>query len=117
MATLIGITLLGSAFLSCLALGLLNLGWAELGRDGVGRVAAVGVGGVPRQLGPYTLANKIGEGAMGEVYRAWHSALGRWRAVKVLPRHASAIERERFEKEAKVGAELRHPNTVAIYDR
>jgi len=117
MATPIDITLLGSTFLSCLALCLWSLGWVGQGRDGVGHAAAVAAGGAPRQLGPYTLTNKIGEGAMGEVYRAWHSALGRWRAVKVLPRHASAIERERFEKEATVGAELRHPNTVAIYDR
>jgi eukaryotic-like serine/threonine-protein kinase len=117
MATLIDITLLGSTLLFCLALCLLNIGWVGPRRDGMGHVAAVAAGGAPRQLGPYTLANKIGEGAMGEVYRAWHSALGRWRAVKVLPRHASALERERFEKEATVGAELRHPNTVAIYDR
>jgi eukaryotic-like serine/threonine-protein kinase len=117
MATLIDITVLGSTLLSCLALCLLNLGWVGARRDGVGHLAAVAAGGAPRQLGPYTLSNKIGEGAMGEVYRAWHSALGRWRAVKVLPRHASAIERERFENEARVGAELRHPNTVAIYDR
>jgi serine/threonine protein kinase len=117
MANPIDLSLLGSAFLSCLALCLLILGWAGPRRDGAGHVAAVAAGGAPRQLGPYTLANKIGEGAMGEVYRAWHSALGRWRAVKVLPRHASAIELERFEKEAQVGAELHHPNTVAIYER
>ncbi len=120
MALLIDITLLGSALLSCLALSVLNPGWLGPRRDrmaDVAAVAAVAAGDGLRQLGPYTLANKIGEGAMGEVYRAWHSAIGGWRAVKVLPRHASAIERERFEKEAQVGAELRHPNTVAIYDR
>ena len=40
-----------------------------------------------------------------------------WRAVKLLPRHATARERERFEKEARFGAALRHPNTVSIYER
>jgi serine/threonine protein kinase len=117
MAFVIDITLLGSAFLSCLALCLLNLGWLGPRSDNMGDFATVAAAGGLRRLGPYTLTNKIGEGAMGEVYRAWHSALGGWRAVKVLPRHASAIERERFEKEATMGAVLRHPNTVAIYDR
>jgi serine/threonine protein kinase len=116
MAFVIDITLLGSAFLSCLALCLLNLGWLGPRSDSMGDFATVAAAGL-RRLGPYTLTNKIGEGAMGEVYRAWHSALGGWRAVKVLSRHASAIERERFEKEATMGAVLRHPNTVAIYDR
>jgi hypothetical protein len=65
------------------------------------------------RLGPYILADKIGEGAMGEVYRAYHSGLGTWRAVKRLPRAASERDRERFEKEARLGAELRHPNAVS----
>jgi serine/threonine-protein kinase len=63
------------------------------------------------------LAEKMGEGAMGEVYRAYHRALGTWRAVKILPRGASGREHERFEKEARLGAELRHPNSVSIYEQ
>lgn len=71
----------------------------------------------PQRLGPYQLGDKIGQGAMGEVYRAHHVVLGGWRAVKLLPRGASERERERFEKEARLGAALRHPNAVSIYER
>lgn len=71
----------------------------------------------PLRLGPYTLDSKIGEGAMGEVYRAWNSAVGAWHAVKVLPRHASPSDRRRFEKEARLGALVRHPNTVSIIEQ
>jgi eukaryotic-like serine/threonine-protein kinase len=70
-----------------------------------------------QRLGPYTLGSKIGEGAMGEVYRAWNSAVGAWHAVKLLPRHASASDRLRFEKEARLGALVRHPNTVSIIEQ
>lgn len=69
------------------------------------------------RLGPYTLGSKLGEGAMGEVYRAWNSGVGAWHAVKLLPRHASASDRLRFEKEARLGALVRHPNTVSIIER
>jgi len=69
------------------------------------------------RLGPYTLGSKIGEGAMGEVYRAWNSAVGAWHAVKLLPRHASPSDRQRFEKEARLGALVRHPNTVSIIEQ
>jgi serine/threonine-protein kinase len=68
------------------------------------------------RLGPYTLGSKLGEGAMGEVYRAWNSAVGAWHAVKLLPRHASASDRQRFEKEARLGALVRHPNSVSIIE-
>jgi serine/threonine-protein kinase len=107
--------LLGPALTLCLALCLLILGWAWARLAGVGGMPVAAA--KPQQLGPYTLANKIGEGAMGEVYRAWHPTLGGWRAVKLLPRGASARDRQRFEKEARLGAELSHPNTVSIFDR
>ena len=71
----------------------------------------------PLRLGHYTLDSKIGEGAMGEVYRAWNSTVGAWHAVKLLPRHASPHERRRFEQEARLGALVRHPNTVSILEQ
>jgi len=74
-------------------------------------------GAAAQRLGPYTLGNKLGEGAMGEVYRAWNSAVGAWHAVKLLPRHASASDRRRFEKEARLGALVRHPNSVSIIEQ
>ncbi len=72
---------------------------------------------LPAQLGQYRLAEKIGEGAMGQVYRARHVTSGSWCAVKVLPRGASARDRLRFEAEATLGASVRHENAVAIHDR
>jgi serine/threonine protein kinase len=117
MAHFIDFTLLGPAVFLCLAITLLVVGWAWARQAGVGAVGAQALPERRHQIGPYTLANKIGEGAMGEVYRAWHPVLGDWRALKLLPRHATARERERFAKEARFGAALRHPNTVSIYER
>src|SRR5690349_14866094 len=92
--------LLGPSLTLCLAACLLVVGWAWARLAGVGSAPAAAA--KPQQLGPYTLADKIGAGAMGEVYRAWHPALGGWRAVKLLPRDASARDRQRFEKEARL---------------
>lgn len=69
-----------------------------------------------RRVGPYTLGAKIGEGAMGEVFRARHRMLRRWCAIKFLPRDVSANERRRFEQEVRLTAQLSHPNTVAVHD-
>ena len=70
------------------------------------------------QLGPYEILALIGEGGMGQVYRARDPRLGRNLAVKVLP-HEVAMDlsrRQRFELEARAVAALNHPNIVAIYD-
>jgi serine/threonine-protein kinase len=69
-----------------------------------------------RRLGPYTLGAKIGEGAMGEVFRARHRMLRRWCAIKFLPHDVTAHERRRFEQEVRLTAQLSHPNTVAVHD-
>ena len=68
-------------------------------------------------LGPYTVTAKIGEGGMGEVYRARDTNLDRDVAIKVLPEaFTSDPDRlARFEREAKVLASLNHPNIGAIY--
>ena len=68
-------------------------------------------------LGPYQVLEKLGEGGMGEVYRARDTKLGRDVAIKVLPA-AFTADRDRltrFEREARVLASLNHPHIGAIY--
>jgi eukaryotic-like serine/threonine-protein kinase len=70
------------------------------------------------RLGPYEIADAIGSGGMGQVYRARDARLGRDVAVKVLPREfaTDAERRRRFEQEARAASALNHPNIVAVYD-
>jgi Tol biopolymer transport system component len=68
-------------------------------------------------VGPYEVIAQIGEGGMGEVYRATDTNLGRQVALKVL-RDAFAQDPERlarFEREAKTLAALNHPNIAIIH--
>jgi Tol biopolymer transport system component len=69
------------------------------------------------RLGPYEITALIGEGGMGEVWRAHHTALKRDDAVKVLPdAFASDPNRlARFRREAQVLASLNHPNIAHVY--
>ena len=69
------------------------------------------------RLGPYEIIAPLGEGGMGEVYRAKDPALGREVAIKVLPdTFASDPDRlARFEREAKAMAALNHPNIAQVY--
>jgi serine/threonine protein kinase len=70
-----------------------------------------------KQLGQYTLEEKIGEGGMGVVYRARHALLRRDTAVKLLvPELASAAAVARFEREVCLTCQLMHPNTIQVYD-
>jgi serine/threonine protein kinase len=68
-------------------------------------------------LGPYTLADRIGAGGMGEVYRATDMKLGREVAIKTLPA-ALANDKDRlarFEREAKLLATLNHAHIASVY--
>jgi eukaryotic-like serine/threonine-protein kinase len=69
------------------------------------------------RLGVYEVTAQIGQGGMGEVYRATDTNLKRAVAIKVLPSAlAGDAERlARFQREAEVLAALNHPNIAAIY--
>lgn len=69
-------------------------------------------------LGPYTIAELIGAGGMGEVYKATDTRLNRTVAIKVLPQHFSENRemRQRFEREAKTIASLNHPHICVLHD-
>ena len=69
------------------------------------------------RLGPYEVTGKLGEGGMGEVYRATDSRLRREVAIKVLPAAFTADPERlaRFEREAQVLAQLHHPNVASIF--
>jgi serine/threonine-protein kinase len=74
---------------------------------------------VQRAVGDrYEVLSLAGAGGMGAVFRARHRTLGHIVAVKVLPPEvaASAMRRERFRREATLGASLEHPNIVRVYD-
>ncbi|EAQ78951.1 protein kinase domain-containing protein [Blastopirellula marina] len=70
------------------------------------------------KLGRYVILDKIGEGGMGQVFKARHSKMGRIVALKVLPRAAMSKSQgiERFNQEMKVAAKLRHENIVTAFD-
>ncbi len=69
-------------------------------------------------LSHYRIVEKIGEGGMGEVYRAEDLRLPRSVAIKILPDRAlrSPERRERFIREARAASSLNHPGIVHIYD-
>ena len=68
-------------------------------------------------LSHYKVIEKIGQGGMGEVYRAEDTNLSREVAIKVLPEQFTKDPQRlaRFEREAKLLASLNHPNIAAIY--
>jgi TolB-like protein/Flp pilus assembly protein TadD len=70
------------------------------------------------RIGAYEIIAKIGEGGMGEVYRARDTRLDREVAIKVLPATlaADSAALDRFQREAKSVAALSHPNILALYD-
>ena len=68
-------------------------------------------------LGPYEILAPLGEGGMGEVYRAHDTKLKRDVAIKVLPAAFTADKDRlaRFEREAQLLAQLHHPNIASIF--
>lgn len=103
--------LLALLFASSVAIFVFTLRMARLQRQA--RESAIEA----KQLGQYKLEQKLGEGAMGVVYRGRHAMLRRPTAIKLL--NADQITDDsivRFEREVQITSNLNHPNTIAIYD-
>jgi len=71
----------------------------------------------PERLGDFRLIREIGRGGMGVVFEAEQESLGRRVAVKVLPRQVLLDEKhlKRFEREARIAANLHHTNIVEVF--
>src|SRR3990170_4380661 len=73
---------------------------------------------VGQTVGPYQVIEQLGQGGMATVFKAYHPALDRYVALKVL--HPVFMQDPnflaRFQREAKVVAKLEHPHIVPIYD-
>jgi tRNA A-37 threonylcarbamoyl transferase component Bud32 len=73
---------------------------------------------VGESVGPYRILEQLGQGGMATVFKAYHAALDRYVAIKVL--HPAFLEDKnflaRFQREARLVAKLDHPNIVPIYD-
>src|SRR5690242_13897002 len=70
------------------------------------------------QIRDYLIQSMLGEGGMARVYKAYHTRLHREAAIKVILSdiaHDAAFQ-ARFEQEARLVANLNHPNIVSIYD-
>ncbi len=67
----------------------------------------------------YEIREVLGRGGMGAVYKAWQKNLDRFVAIKVLPpqlEDADGSFAERFKRESKAMARLKHPGIVSVYD-
>lgn len=85
------------------------------------RIAAARANEQIRDLGSYRLLSRLGEGGMGEVWRARHRLLAREAAIKLIKTGTDdagrlAEQKERFRREAQAIAGLRSRNTVALFD-
>lgn len=72
----------------------------------------------PQMIGGYKIVRELGRGAMGTVYLAYQESLGRDLAIKVMATEFTRDEEfiERFRREGRIAARLRHPNIVQVYD-
>src|SRR5947208_9398840 len=71
-----------------------------------------------QRIAQFEITGRIGQGGMGEVFRARDTRLNRDVAVKMLPKEfvADADRLRRFEQEAKTLAALNHPNVLTVFD-
>jgi hypothetical protein len=74
---------------------------------------------VGRSLGQYQIVQRLGEGGMATVYKAFQPSLNRYVAIKVLPPDLARQQPDfaaRFAREAHAVAQLQHPHILSIYD-
>jgi len=73
---------------------------------------------IGREIGPYRILRLIGKGGMGVVYQGVHTKLDQQVAVKVMtPEYSNeAGMRDRFIREARLQAQISHPNVVNIFN-
>jgi len=89
----------------------------DLGRINRWQAEQLKVGRAKFNLGPYQVIDAIGQGGMGQVFKAEHRLMGRVVAVKVLPRHRSTPDAvASFTREIRAQAQLDHPNLVRAFD-
>jgi serine/threonine protein kinase len=71
-----------------------------------------------KQFGPYQIVAPLGEGGMAAVYKAYQPAVERYVALKVLPRRFAEDQQfvARFQREAKLVAQLQHPHILPVFD-
>jgi eukaryotic-like serine/threonine-protein kinase len=68
-------------------------------------------------LGKFKIEAKLGEGAMGAVYKAWNPSFNDYVALKTIQNTGTGSQlKEWFQFEARTLARLRHPNIVSIYE-
>lgn len=112
----------GSGYVPAIISSLFAVAFAYMGARviyGLGREIAKA-----RAMGSYQLEERLGEGGMGEVWRARHRLLARTAAIKLIrPTLAGNVNagvseqaRQRFEREAQAIARLRSPHTVDLFD-
>jgi tRNA A-37 threonylcarbamoyl transferase component Bud32 len=73
---------------------------------------------IGENIGPYRIVDRLGQGGMATVFKAYHASLDRYVALKVL--HPAFLEDPtfltRFQREARIVAKLDHPSIVPVYD-
>jgi hypothetical protein len=94
---------------------LLSIAQSALVPQPVGKWAP---GELPRRVGKFDLLEELGSGSFGTVFRAFDTELERQVAVKILRlgRLAGAEDAERFLREARSAAQLKHPGVVSLYE-
>jgi ligand-binding sensor domain-containing protein/tRNA A-37 threonylcarbamoyl transferase component Bud32 len=71
-----------------------------------------------QNIGPYRIINQVGQGGMATVYKAYHAAMDRYVALKVISTEMADNEalRGRFQQEARLIASLEHPHILPVHD-